>query len=347
MSGTSLDGLDIALCEFEARENFYDFNIIKCKTIEYTFERKEKLTHAKNASAMQYFNLHHLYGKYIAGQINLFLNDCSVKPIAIASHGHTVFHQPSAGFSTQIGCGATIAANVGYTTVCDFRSLDIANGGQGAPLVPIGDKLLFAKYDACLNIGGIANISFDDKSGNRIAYDVCFANMALNYLAEKLGKPYDDGGNFAAAGKLNTDLLKEIKQVLYLNNKTSLAREHFENLLLPVLMMNTISVEDKLTTVCDYASDEIANALNDNHLKNVLITGGGVYNKYLINAIKQKFKGEIIIPTDEIIQFKEALIFAFLGYLRLNEKTNTLKSVTCAKTDSIGGAVYLSTKQTT
>lgn len=200
MSGTSLDGLDLALCEFEEANNLYSFKIIKCQTIEYTSERREKLNNIKNASALQYFNLHHLYGKYIAKEVNLFLQDGPVKPVAIASHGHTVFHQPAVGFSTQIGCGATIAANTGITTVCDFRSTDAANGGQGAPLVPIGDKLLFANYDACLNIGGIANISFN-KNGERVAYDVCFANMMLNYLAERLGKPFDEDGNFASSGK--------------------------------------------------------------------------------------------------------------------------------------------------
>ena len=340
MSGTSLDGLDIALCEFEAGQNNYSFRIIRSQTIEYTTDRREKLNNTKNATALQYFNLHHLFGKYIAKEVNQFLAGVSEKPSAIASHGHTVFHQPASGFSTQIGCGATIAANTGFTTVCDFRSMDVANGGQGAPLVPIGDKFLFGNYDACLNIGGIANISYDNKKGERIAYDVCFANMTLNYLSERLGKPYDEDGKFAFAGKVNMALLARLTQLLHLKEKTSLSREHFEKILLPILLKFDISNEDKLATFCNYIADEIAKALNENDLKNVLITGGGVYNNYLVNDIKQKFKGEVIIPGNEIIQFKEALIFAFLGYLRLEEKTNTLKSVTGAKTDSVGGAVY-------
>jgi anhydro-N-acetylmuramic acid kinase len=340
MSGTSLDGLDLALCEFEEKGNHYDFKIIKSQTIAYTPDRKEKLNNAGNASALKYFNLHHLFGKYIAKEINSFLSGTSFKPAAVASHGHTVFHQPSVGFSTQAGCGATIAANTGLTTVCDFRSLDVANGGQGAPLVPIGDSFLFGNYHACLNIGGIANISFENGSGNRIAYDICFANMALNALAEKLGKAYDENGNLASAGKVNAELLKEFKNALYLKDKISLGRESFEKLLLPLLLKGTISTEDKLATFCIYIAEEIAAALNQNNLKNVLITGGGAYNLYLINEIKQKFNGEVIIPNDQIIQFKEALIFAFLGYLRLNKKINSLSSVTGAKSDSVGGAVY-------
>jgi anhydro-N-acetylmuramic acid kinase len=339
MSGTSLDGLDLAMCEFEKDVTDYKFNILLSKTIEYSPDRKNKLANVQHLSSNEYFHFNHLFGKFIAKEINLFLNDFSEKPDAIASHGHTIFHQPHLGFTTQLGCGATIAANTGITTVCDFRSLDVANGGQGAPLVPIGDKLLFGNYDACLNIGGIANISFE-KQNNRIAFDVCFANMALNYLAEKLGRAYDENGNFASKGKVNEDLLKQLNETLHSKNKISLAREQFEKLVVPILNKNTFAIEDVLATFCGHVATEISAVLNENKLKNVLVTGGGAYNKFLIDTLKQKFKGEIILPNDQIIQFKEALIFAFLGYLRLQEKTNTLKSVTGAKSDSIAGAVY-------
>ncbi len=339
MSGTSLDGLDLALCDFVEENNIYKFNIISSKTVAYTAERKEKLTNTQNASAEQYFKLNALFGKFIANEVNDFLKNCPKKPDLIASHGHTVFHQPGFGFTTQIGCGATIAALTGITTVCDLRSLDVANGGQGAPLVPIGDKLLFGNYDACLNIGGIANISYE-KKGERIAFDICFANMALNFLAEKLGKAFDENGNFALLGKVNEELLQKIKETLHLKNKISLAREQFEKIVMPLLNKNTLSIHDLLATFCTYIADEIASILNDNNLKNVLVTGGGAYNVFLLNALKKNFKGEIIVPNDELIQFKEALVFAFLGYLRCNEQTNTLRSVTGAKSDSIGGAVY-------
>lgn len=340
MSGTSLDGLDLALCEFDGHKSAYGYTILKAQTIEYSADQKRKLADIKNATALQYFALNHLYGKYIAGEVNKFLKESLVRPDIIASHGHTVFHQPQLGFSTQIGCGATIAALTGITTVCDMRSLDVANGGQGAPLVPIGDKYLFGDYHACLNIGGIANISFE-KDGQRLAYDVCFANMALNFLAEKLGKQYDENGRMAENGVVDESLLRELKKELNREVKISLAREQFEKILLPVLFRHNATMDSKLATLCAYISDEIATTLNTNELKSVLITGGGAYNKFLIGLIKNKFKGEVIIPEDNIIQFKEALIFAFLGYLRVKEKTNTLGSVTGAVTDSIGGAVYL------
>jgi len=344
MSGTSLDGLDIALCRFENLGSSYSYKVYKAATIEYSEVWKKTLHSAKDATAENYFALNHEYGAFIAEQVNEFLKGCSEKPDAIASHGHTIFHRPGSGFSTQLGSGATIAAKTGITTVCDFRSLDVANEGQGAPLVPIGDKLLFAEYDACLNIGGIANISFDNKKGERIAFDICFANMTLNYLAEKLGLSYDENGSIAASGTVNQNLLSEIQKTLFVNEKFSLAREQFETMLLPILEGENLSIENKLATFCDYIALEITDTLKSSSLKKVLITGGGAFNKHLIRKISQHYDGEIIIPDNETIQFKEALIFAFLGYLRLQEKVNTLKSVTKAKSDSIGGAVYLGTR---
>ena len=339
MSGTSLDGLDMALCEFNFEQKAYEFKILKAQTVDYSEDQRRKLGDIKNANAQQYFALNHLYAKFISAEVNKFLSDCAQKPDIISSHGHTVFHQPQYGFTSQIGCGATIAVSTGLTTVCDFRTMDVVNGGQGAPLVPIGDKLLFGKYAACLNIGGIANISFEN-NGERKAFDICFANMALNYLAEKLGKTFDENGNLAAIGKQDDFLLKELNSVLHIENKVSLARERYENLLLPILGRYRISIEDKLATFCTYAADSIAKTLNENAVKNVLVTGGGVYNNYLLNLIKQKYTGELIVPDDNIIKFKEALIFAFLGYLRMNEKINTLHSATGAKSDSVGGAVH-------
>ncbi|MEI8136395.1 MAG: anhydro-N-acetylmuramic acid kinase, partial [Bacteroidota bacterium] len=257
------------------------------------------------------------------------------------SHGHTVFHQPKLGFSTQIGCGATIAAVTGRTTICDFRSLDVANSGQGAPLVPIGDKLLFGKHEACLNIGGIANISFNDKNGNRIAYDICEANMLLNYLAEKLSQPFDKGGEIAKSGKINAELLNKLNSQNYYsqNGAKSIGREWFEQNILSLIENNGIEIKDLLATSTEHIAQIIANDLEDK--KNVLVTGGGAFNTLLIEKIKSKTNCEIIIPDAQTINFKEALIFAFLGYLRLYKKTNTLSSVTDAKSDSAGGAVYL------
>lgn len=342
MSGTSLDGLDLAFCEFEIKENDFLFRIVQAKTIDYSIDWKTKLVNCKSLKAEDYFKLNAEYGTYIANEINIFLKDGKIQPTAIASHGHTIFHQPELGFSTQIGCGATIAAKTQITTVCDFRSLDVANGGQGAPLVPIGDKLLFGNYHACLNIGGIANISFNDSSGNRLAYDVCEANMLLNYLAEKKGQLYDSGGVLAKSGRADEKLLKQLNNLPYYSQlgAKSLGREWFETTILNLFENSQVSTIDLLATATEHIAEVISRELNDKEIKNVLVSGGGAFNNFLIERIKSKTKCEIVIPDSEIINFKEALIFAFLGCLRLNEKINTLKSVTGARLDSIGGSVY-------
>lgn len=336
-----MDGLDLALCSFEQENGRYSFEIHKTKTIDYNHYWKDALKNAAWLKTENYFSLNHEYGEFIAKNINEFLADCTIKPSVIASHGHTVYHQPKKHFSVQIGSGASIAAITGIKTICDFRSTDVALGGQGAPLVPIGDKLLFPDYQACLNIGGIANISFDNSSGERTAFDICFANMVLNFLTEEIGKPYDDGGNIAASGTVNEVMAKEINRICMLQNRVSLSRELFEESFMPLILKSSLSIPDKLATFTEALGAFIGWSLQVNMIKSVVVTGGGAYNKHFITCIKKQFKGEVIIPSDEIIQFKEALIFAFLGYLRLTEKTNTLKSVTRASRDSIGGAVYL------
>lgn len=342
MSGTSLDGLDLALCVFDQAGTSYE--IVKAVTIEYSADWKNKLKTVHQASAETFAVLNFEYGKFIGEQASKFLKETHLKADAIASHGHTIFHQPQLGFSTQIGSGAAIAAYSGLTTVCDFRSLDIAFGGQGAPLVPIGDKLLFKDNAACLNIGGIANISYDDTAGNRKAYDICVANMVFNFLAEKKGLSFDKDGIIAKSGTVIAPLLEKLDQLDYYTQKgaRSLGFEWFEKHFLTLINQFTKhTIDDIMATFNEHAANKIAKVLNENHLKNVLITGGGAYNKQLIDNIKNKTTAHLIIPDHTTINFKEALIFAFLGYLRLNEQINTLSSVTGAKQNSIGGAVYL------
>ncbi len=344
MSGTSLDGLDIALCEFKESENGYEYQILDAETIPYTEIQRSKLKNCPQSSALEFAKLNQKFGKFIGKSVVTFLNKNKLKADAIASHGHTIFHQPGFGFTTQIGCGATIAASTDLTTVCNFRSLDVALNGQGAPLVPIGDKLLFGNHSACLNLGGIANISFDDEKNKRIAFDICVCNIVLNHLANLKELPYDANGDLANSGKIDKDLLQILNSLDYYKNtrNKSLGYEWFEtNFLNLINSSKNKSIEDLLATFTDHAAFQIANVLNQNKIKSVLVTGGGAFNKHLITLIKQKASAEIIIPDDKITNFKEALIFAFLGYLRLNKKTNTLASVTGAKQNSIGGAVYL------
>ena len=338
MSGTSLDGLDLALCEFNEQNKAVSFKLLAAKTVDYEAIWKDRLQNAFDASAEQYFKLHSLYGEFIGEKVSDFLKETHQTADYIASHGHTIFHRPQLGFTTQIGCGATIAAKTGIDTVCDFRSLDVALKGQGAPLVPIGDRDLFPESESCLNIGGIANISFT-KNGKTSAFDICIANMALNFLTEGIGKAYDDGGALAASGKSNGELLQ---QFLDLNTQQqSLGREWFEQHFLPILTTSTVSLNDKLATCVEYMVFHISSILKHEHLNSVLITGGGAYNTFLIERLKANYSGVIHIPSDDVIQFKEAIIFAYLGYLRVNEQVNTLNSVTKAGRNSIGETVYL------
>jgi anhydro-N-acetylmuramic acid kinase len=341
MSGTSLDGLDIALCEFTF-DNSWSFNIAKARTIDYSDKWRDRLSKAQKLSGFDLLYLDKLFGRYIGESVNDFLSDVNMKIDFIASHGHTVFHQPEKKLTLQIGSGAEICSTTGINCILDFRSLDIALGGQGAPLVPIGDKMLFSEYSACINIGGFANISFNEKN-KRIAYDICPANIILNNLSQKLGSDFDNNGDFGKQGQLNTKLLSELNGIPYYNREypKSLGREWLEKEFMPIIEKSEISIIDKITTVYHHIAEEIVNSINSN-LSKVLITGGGAYNKFLIDLIKHKSKSEIIIPSKEIVEFKEALIFTFLGVLRLRNENNTLATVTGAKKDSSGGTIFLS-----
>lgn len=337
MSGTSLDGLDIALCRFSNEGGKAGYELLAAETISYEGVWKERLRNVFDATAEQYFKLHSLYGEYIAVEVNAFLKKGGHNADYLASHGHTVFHRPQLGFSTQIGCGATIAAHTGIATICDFRSLDVALKGQGAPLVPIGDRDLFPGFESCLNIGGIANISFT-KNGHTSAFDCCIANMALNYLAEKTGKAYDAHGSIASSGQINKALLDGLLNLH--SDQRSLGKEWFDARFLPELEKHGGSIPDQLATCVEYTALMIADALKTQHLNSVLITGGGAYNTFLLKRLQAQYSGQLEIPSDTVIQFKEAIVFAYLGYLRATEQTNTLHSVTKASRDSIGGCIY-------
>jgi anhydro-N-acetylmuramic acid kinase len=337
MSGTSLDGLDLALCHFSAENGSITYNLLAAETITYEPVWKERLKNAYDATAEQYFKLHSLYGAYIAEQVTQFLKKNKQKAHYIASHGHTVFHRPQLGFSTQMGCGATIAAHTGIDAICDFRSLDVALQGQGAPLVPIGDRDLFPNSESCLNIGGIANISFT-KNSITSAFDICIANMALNYLAEKLGKSYDANGDMARKGQVNKAMLADLLNLH--TDQRSLGKEWFESHFLPVLEKHECGIENQLATCVEYIALQVKHILETNGLHSVLITGGGAYHTFLIDTLRSHYKGNIEIPADEVIQFKEAIIFAYLGYLRSENTVNTLNTVTKAIRNSCGGAIY-------
>ena len=342
MSGTSLDGLDIACCEFDCMERQFAYKINVAETCPYSDEWREKLQTLPQQDAFTYAKTHVEYGHLMGQLVKKFMDDHHLKADFIASHGHTVFHQPDKGLTAQIGDGAAIAAIAQLPVVCDFRTVDVAYGGQGAPLVPIGDKLLFADYQYCLNIGGIANISFDEQ-GVRRAYDVTVANMALNYFANKADLPYDKEGELSKKGELKNDLFHELNALDFyqFGAAKSLGREWFEAIFLPVVLKYNYLTEDTLRTLVEHIAFQIGKVCKEQG--KLLITGGGAKNKFLVTRIASYTPHcQVYIPDLLLIDYKEALIFALLGLLRIREEVNCLKSVTGAAANSIGGAVYCS-----
>lgn len=343
MSGTSLDGLDLAYCDFEYDGNWH-FAIKKTRCVSYDDSWRSALAaaHQIPKDALQKLDVD--LGIFIAEQINDFLNDAGFStPDLVCSHGHTVFHDPANKFTLQIGSGADIAQETGIICIYDFRSLDVSLGGQGAPLVPIGDELLFSEYDACLNLGGFSNVSFR-RNDERIAFDICPVNIGLNPLAQQLGLPYDENGNIARTGSVDQLLLQKLNTLpIYKDSsQPSFAREWLERSFLPLVNSSNAKTEDLLSTLTEHAAIKIAEVLNKSlGNSSVLVTGGGVRNAYLMERIQTLSEAKIIIPNDELIDFKEALIFAFLGVLRLHDKTNVLSSVTGAERDSSSGVIHV------
>ena len=341
MSGTSLDGLDIACCGFSKRE-VWEYRIVAATTIQYEAEWLTVLKNAHLFSAEELLTQHARFGKFLGEHVAKFLQQQKFAADFVSSHGHTVFHQPSRGFSFQLGEGSSIAAACGLPVVCDFRNGDIALGGQGAPLVPVGDQILFSSYDFCLNLGGIANISLT-KGGRRIAFDMCACNQVLNMLANTKGKEYDHNGELAARGKADEQLLDKLNDLSFYRSAPpkSLGREDVERDILPLINEREISTEDKLRTFCDHVAIQISRAIPENkNSQRLLVTGGGAMNDFLISRIRSALTCKVEIPDPMIVQFKEALIFAFLGVLRWRNETNCLASVTGARSDSSTGAVF-------
>lgn len=341
MSGTSMDGLDICCVDFKINNvTNVTFSVIHCETIQYTSFWKQRLKDAHLLSAMELQALDAEYGKFIGQTVSDFVQRLGLKDIdLVASHGHTIFHQPERGFTLQIGAGSHIAAQCGMTVVSDFRSGDVALGGQGAPLVPIGDQLLFSDYDACVNLGGFANISFD-YHGNRVAFDICPVNIVLNELCQKIGQEYDAYGEIAKAQLLDQQLLDSLNQLPFYRQSfpKSLGREWVESYINPLLEASEISIERKIATFTHHIAQQLNLILSQLNATNILLSGGGAYNDYLIGLLN--VKGEIHLPPKEIIEFKEALVFAFLGVLRIENQVNVLSSVTGACRDSSSGMLW-------
>lgn len=350
MSGTSLDGLDVAYCEFSVDdEHHWKFSIPFAETYDYPIYISTGLRDAPVQNGEKLHALSVAFGQHSAERVNQFIKDHPCNPQLIASHGHTVFHRPELGHTLQIGSGAEIAAKTGILTVCDFRSADVALGGQGAPLVPVGDRLLFGHYDYCLNIGGFANISYEH-AGQRIAYDIAPANIVLNVLALLTGKPFDENGAMAAEGSVIGAMLEQLEQLAYYHQPPpkSLGREWLEQSFLPLVQQfSGQGITNQLRTLTEHIAMQIArSAASAKPGSKMLITGGGALNTFLVDRIRAHTNLVIELPPIQQIQYKEALIFALLGVLRLRGEHNCLSSVTGALRDHCSGCIYPGKAQT-
>ena len=350
MSGSSLDGLDFAYVEFYIENKEWKYLLMDANCYPYSTEWINRLSDLHKASAYDYQLAHHELGQYIGECINQFISTYKInkKELIIGSHGHTIFHEPAKGFSSQIGCGGTISAITNCTTVSDLRTGDVALGGQGAPIVPIGERNLWSSYNMYLNIGGIANISVIQYK-ETIAYDICAANRVLNLLCHTINLDYDKDGLIARSGQLNNDLLTALNKVAYYQQPypKTLNNSFGTDYIYTIIKEYNCTTEDALHTYTEHIAIQISNVLN-HHQKSMdkpsqlLITGGGALNKYLIERIQYYISQDIkiVITTKLEIEYKEAIIMAFIGLLRVLNKTNILASVTGAKRNSVNGCVW-------
>ncbi len=369
MSGSSLDGLDIAFVEFSETAGKWNYTIKCAACIEYDKNWTERLKNAVSLCSLDYQLLHTDYGRFLGQRVNTFIENFQLnhKVNLIASHGHTTFHFPEKKMTHQLGDGAAIAAETKLPVVSDLRSMDIAFGGQGAPIVPLGEKLLFPDYHYFLNIGGIANVSIDSKAiipiaiwtnsysdkNEIIAFDICAANRVLNMLAEEKNLDYDRDGKMAAAGKINEGLLQKLNALEYysLPHPKSLANSFGTDIIYSLIKEFNLATDDSMATYVEHITLQIKNSLqpyfSNTQLQQLMITGGGAFNKFLVKRISeelQQINFEVFIPEDEVVVYKEALIIALLGTLRWREQYTVLASVTGATRNTIGGALWLGTE---
>lgn len=347
-----MDGLDIVFAEFYEDAGTWNFEIRATDCYAYSLEWKERLEHSISLSALNYQLLHTEYGHYLGKEVNRFIeeNNLHYQVGLIASHGHTSFHIPSRKMTAQLGDGAAIAAETKLPVVSDLRALDVAFGGQGAPIVPIGEKLLLKDFSMFLNLGGIANISFN-LAGKYIAFDVCPANRVLNLVAGLANRQYDAGGQMASQGKVNKELLNKLGAFDYYKQSypKSLANNFGTDEIFPLLQSSGLSHNDLLRSYVEHIVQQTKFAVADNYKlptanHRLLVTGGGAFNDFLVERLKEELLPvgvEVVIPDENLIKYKEALIMGFIGVLRWRQEYNVLSSVTGAERDSIGGAVWI------
>lgn len=341
MSGTSLDGVDIVSCTFKLTGGVWSYVSNAGEVYPYPAEMLERLKYSHELSGHDLAQLDVDYGRFLGGLVKDFVAENNCKSAFVASHGYTVFHEPQKGLTLQIGSGAQIAAASGIDTISDFRTVDVALGGNGAPLVPIGDKLLFGSYDYCLNLGGFANVSYDNVDGQRVAFDICPLNIVANTLTRRIGLEYDKNGDLGRKGVVDKELLQKLNAIPYYKQQPpkSLGREFVDAEILP-LFGQRADIENLLATCYHHAAHQISQAMSADGKSTVLVTGGGAYNGYFIECLQNSTKCKVVIPDCAVVECKEAIVFAFLGVLRYLGMPNCLKSVTGASCDNIGGAIY-------
>ena len=341
MSGTSLDGIDLAYVTFKF-DRVWDFKIEIAETLDYDSYWLNILHNLTSFSSERLLKIDFDYSIYLAHKIRDFLKKNSIEFVdAVCSHGHTALHEPEKGLTYQIGNRASVSKELNITVICDFRVQDVKLGGQGAPLVPIGDQLLFADYDYCLNLGGFANIS-TEKNGKRIAYDICAVNTVLNHYSGLLGYKYDDKGKIASKGFMNEKLFKQLNSLEFFSQTfpKSLGIEWVKKEIFPLIDNYHINPQDVLRTFAEHIAFQVSKGIIENQKSSVLVTGGGAYNFFLIERIKSMTNKKIVIPDNLIINYKEAMIFGLLGVLKLRNEVNCLSSVTGAKSDHSSGMIF-------
>ncbi len=352
MSGTSMDGLDIAYCHITEDAGKWSFTIPKAETVPYPPKWKLRLEQLVLQNAVTYLKTDAFLGHYFGTEVKAFIerNNLDSELDFICSHGQTVFHQPENRFTSQIGSGSAIAALTGYPVICDFRAIDVALGGQGTPIVPAADKLFFSEYKYLMNLGGIANITchIGDKY---IAFDISPVNLILNKLAKTVGQEFDKDGDMARSGSVNNHLLQELNSSWYYDKDypKSMSGGWVSKVMAPVVARHQLSVEDKLCTLCEHIAIQIGRAVekvmqkesvNISKVDKMLTTGGGALNKFLIERISEKVPMTVFVPEEQNVKFKEALMIALMGVLRVRDEINCFSSVTGAERDNIGGTIY-------
>lgn len=357
MSGSSMDGLDVAHCEITVDDGKWSYKILRAECIPYPAKWKLRLEKLVLQNAITYIKTHTYLGHYMGERTREFIDRHGIENEVdfIASHGQTIFHQPDNNFTSQIGDGAAMAMRTGLPVICDFRTADVAFNGQGTPVAPIVDKLLFSDYKYLLNLGGISNITVN--TGDKyIAFDITAVNLIMNKLVGKIGKEYDEDGNMARSGKLNEELLTELNGSWYYEKEypKSLSGGWVSKVMYPVANRQKIPIEDKLRTLAEHIALQHANSIKMIQQKEgievsaddkMLLTGGGAFNKFLVECIQEKVPMTLEVADAETVEFKESLLMALMGVLRVRNEVNCLSSVTGADQDTIGGTIYQGSKK--